>query len=169
MAGGGENASDTFGVAERVVPDDFADAIVEGTDGGIGPDIVIAAAPAFGFALDSFVEDAKDSAGVKVEEAGLRVEARSHPVGGTVGARLDERAVGSGGGFRFGNGAAFRVNAGGPSLVDKGSGDEMLTGRAIEEKEEPVAAGLGKQVTRFALEVSVEEDRSFDGVPIVDV
>ena len=76
MAGGGKNAGDAFVFAELVVPNDFSSAIVERANGRVGPEVAIAAAPAFGFAGDGIVVNAEDAARVDIEEVCLRVEAR---------------------------------------------------------------------------------------------
>src|SRR5207247_3205879 len=77
--------------------------------------------------------------------------------------------VGAGSSFWLGEGAAARVHAGGPGLVDERSGDQMLAVGAVEHKEKRIAAGLGKQLARLALELSVKQNRRFDGVPVVHV
>ena len=90
MTGGGENARDAFAVSEFVIPDHFAGAIVEGAQSGIGPQVDVAAGPAFGLATRGEVKNAEDAAGGDVEEGGLRIEAGCHPIAGAVGAGLDE-------------------------------------------------------------------------------
>lgn len=169
IAGGGEDAGDAFAVAEFVIPDDFTGAVVEGAQGGIGPEVEVAAAPAFCFAGEGEIKNTEDAAGGDVKEAGLRIEAGCHPIAGAVGTGLDERAVGARGGIGLGDGAAAGVNSFRPILVDEGGGDEMLTVGAIEEKEKTVAAGLGEKLARMAIEVGVKEDGSFDGVPVVHI
>jgi hypothetical protein len=169
MAGSGQNAGDAFAVTKFVIPDNFAGAVVEGAQSGIGPEVNVAAGPAFGLAGRGEVKNAEDAAGGDVEKAGLGIEAGRHPIAGTVGTGLDERAVRAGCGFGLGDGTAAGVNALGPCLVDEGSGDQVLAIGAIEEKVKSVAAGLREELARFAIEFGVEQNGSLDGVPVMDV
>ncbi len=105
-----------------MIPDNFASAIVEGAERGIGPKIDVAAGPAFGFAGGGEVKNAEDAASSDVKKAGLRIEAGRHPIAGAVGAGLDQSAVRAGSGFRLGDRTAARVNSLRPSLVDEGRG-----------------------------------------------
>src|SRR5260370_22063815 len=45
----------------------------------------------------------------------------------------------------------------------------MLAIGAVEHKEQRIAAGLGEQLALLALKLRVEQDRGFDGVPVVHV
>src|SRR5690349_12593726 len=45
----------------------------------------------------------------------------------------------------------------------------MLARGAVEDKEKRIAAGLSEKFARLAFELSVEQNRGFDGVPVVDV
>src|SRR5438552_3260234 len=83
---GGEDAGDAFAIADFVVPDHFAGAVIECTNGGVGPKNAVAAAPTFSFSGDGVVVNAEEAARVDEEESGLRIEAGGHPVGGAVGA-----------------------------------------------------------------------------------
>src|SRR5579862_9331388 len=94
MSGGGENASDDLAVTKLAVPDEFAGAGVQGAQSGVGPEVAVAAAPSLGLGGDGVVIHAEKAASVDEEKANLRIEAGSHPVGGAVGARRDESAVG---------------------------------------------------------------------------
>ena len=142
MACSGQNAGDAFAAAEFVIPDNFAGAVIEGAERGIGPEVDVTAGPAFSLAGRGEIENAEDAAGCDIEKAGLGIEAGRHPIAGAVGARFDERTVRAGSGFGLGDGAAAGVNALGPRLVDEGSGDQVLAISAIEEKIESIAAGL---------------------------
>src|SRR5262249_3060796 len=68
-----------------------------------------------------------------------------------------------------GYGAAVRIHARGPSLIDEGSGEQVLARGAVEDKEKGIAAGLREKFPRLAFELSIEQNGSFDRVPVVDV
>ena len=112
MAGGGEDSGDAFSVAEFVIPDKLSGFVIERPNCGVGPEIPVAAAPAFGFGFDGVVINAEEAARVDVKEIGLWIEARGHPVGCAVGAGRNESAVGAGSSFGFCRGAALRVDTG---------------------------------------------------------
>src|SRR5256885_16947807 len=81
MAGGGEDSGDAFVFADFVVPDDFSGFVIERTDGGVGPQVPVAAAPAFGLGfVDSVVVDADDAACGHLEMIWLWIEDVSHTV-----------------------------------------------------------------------------------------
>src|SRR5579863_6993523 len=155
-SGGGENSGGDFAVTEFAVPNEFAGAVIESANSGVGPKVAVATAPAFGFGGDGVVVDAEEATGVDIEEVRLRIETGSHPVGGAVGAGRNESTIGSGSGFGLGDGTAALINAARPGFFDERRSDEMLAGGAIENKEETVAAGLREEFTRFAFEVGVK-------------
>src|SRR6266436_5052651 len=157
MAGGGEDSGDAFVFADFVIPDNFSGFVIECADRGIGPQVSIAAAPAFGFGfVHGVVVDAEDAAGVDVEKICLGIETGRHPVGGAVGAGFDESAIGGGRCARLCDRTAFCVDARSPGLVDERSSGEMLAIRAIKQKIKTVAAGLREKFARFAFELGVE-------------
>src|SRR2546430_2339395 len=170
MAGGGEDTGDAFVFADFVIPDDFSGFVIERADRGVGPQVPVTAAPAFGLGfVHGVVVDAEDATGVHVEKICLWIEARRHPVGGAVGAGLDQSAVGSGRCARLCDRTAFCVNSGSPGLVDEWSSGEMLAVGAIKQEIKSVAAGLREEFARFAFEFGVEENGRLHGVPIVNI
>src|SRR5256885_5194310 len=117
MAGGGEDTGDAFAFADFVIPDDFSGFVIECADGGVGPQVTVAAAPAFGFGfVHGVVVDAEDAAGVHVEKICLWIETGRHPVGGAVGAGFKERAIGGRGFARLFGKTAFFVHFGSPGF-----------------------------------------------------
>src|SRR5882724_12260334 len=170
MAGGGEDTGDAFAFADFVIPDNFSGFVIECADRGIGPQVSITPAPAFGFGfVDSVVVDAENSAGVDIKKICLGIEAGSHPVGGAVGAGFDESAIGGGRCARLCDRTAFCVDAGGPGLFNERSSGEMLAVRAVKQEIKSVAAGLREEFARLALEFGVEKNGRLHGVPIVNV
>jgi hypothetical protein len=57
----GENAGETLAVSDFVVPDNFAVAIVERADRGVGPEDAVAPASTFGFCGDRVVVHAEEA------------------------------------------------------------------------------------------------------------
>src|SRR5947208_15350803 len=53
--------------------------------------------------------------------------------------------------------------------IDERCGDQMLASGAVEDKEKRIAAGLSEKLAWLALELGVEQNGSFDGVPVVHV
>src|SRR5215471_13478722 len=107
---GGQNSRNAFAVAQFVVPDYLAGAVVERTDRGVSPQDAVASAPAFGLCGHGVVVNAVETARVDEQKAGLRIKAGGHPVGGTVGAGRDKGAVRRGRGFGLGDGPPTLVN-----------------------------------------------------------
>src|ERR1700730_5636251 len=135
MAGGCKNSCDAFAVSDFAIPHYFAGTVVKRAKRRIGPEVAVAASPAFRLPCGCPVKNAEDSACIHIEEARLRIEAGRHPIGRAVGTGLDQRAVRAGSGFRLSDRAAAGVNAGSPRLVDERSCDQMLAIRSIEQKE----------------------------------
>src|SRR5579883_3515512 len=169
MASRREDAGRAFPFSDFMIPDDFARSIVNGTNRGIRIKITVAACPALGFARRRQIKNAECATGVHIEQFGLRIKAGRHPVGSTVGSRLDQRSIGPWSVIRFGNWSPARIDAGSPGFIDKWGCHQMHTVRAIEHKKESVAAGLCQQFTGLATKGSVEEHRRLDGIPIVDI
>src|SRR5262249_39566633 len=134
-AGGAQDAGNAFAVAQFVVPNHLAGTVVEGADGGVGPQDAVAAAPAFGFGGDGVVVNAEEASRVDKEQPGLRIKAGGHPVGGSIGTGRNQRSVGSRRRFGLSDRAAAAVNARCPGLFDEGLGDQMLAIAAVEQKE----------------------------------
>src|SRR5262249_52385039 len=89
MTCGGQDPLQAVAVDEFAIPNHFAGLVVESTQGGVGPKNAVATTPAFGFCFDGIVVNAEKAASDDVEEICLRVEAGRHPVGRTVGPRLN--------------------------------------------------------------------------------
>src|SRR5437588_5882110 len=82
MPGGGQDPRDAFPIAEFVIPHDFASAVVQRAQRGIGPQIMVATAPAFRLSRGRAIKNAEESARIDVKKTRLRIKHGSRPVGG---------------------------------------------------------------------------------------
>src|SRR5277367_8082 len=152
-----------------MVPNNFSGSIIKSAQSGISPQVAVAPSPPFRFTLNRIVKNAEEAPGVHIEKSSLRTKARRHPIRRAVGSWFNERPVRSRRGLGLGDRASSRINTGGPSLVNKFRGDQMLSRRPVQYKEKSIAARLREQLTRFAFEFSVEQNRCLDGIPVVHV
>src|SRR5215470_7139401 len=73
-----QDSLQAFAVTELSIPNDFASLVVEGAQSGVGPEISVATAPAFGFGFHRVVVNAEKAARHDVEKIRLRIEAGRH-------------------------------------------------------------------------------------------
>src|SRR5579871_3678971 len=114
-----QNSRGVLALSEFVIPDNFSSPVVESAKRRVYIKVAIAPAPAFDLALNGAIENADDPPGHHVEQSGLRIEARRHPVCRAVGTRLDKRAVWRRRCFGLRDRASLLIDAARPRLIDE--------------------------------------------------
>src|SRR5580692_3918411 len=84
MPRGRKNSRNAFSIADFVIPHNFAGTVVEGAQRRIGPQVSVAASPAFRFPFRRIVINAEKAAAVHVKQLRLGIKARRHPIGGPI-------------------------------------------------------------------------------------
>src|SRR5215469_11764463 len=106
---------------------------------------------------------------VDIEEICLWIEAGGHPVGGAVSRAFDKSPIGVRLFCRVGNGTSIGVNAFGKVDLDVGTRKKIFPSLPVKDKEVAIAACLGNEPAWFAVEICVEKNRGFNGIPVVGV
>jgi len=168
-AGSGEDAGVVgFRSADLdLFPDDLAGLDVEGPENllrGIGW-VVVGDEPGARLTVEVAIFN-----GHHVEKFCLGIVGGGIPIGRSSYGRTSDGAAHGGLGFFVDDGAAFRVEASGPSkALDERSAEEEFAVCAIEDVEETVAVGLEEELARLALEYFIDQHKWLGGVPIPEV
>ena len=99
----------------------------------------------------------------------MRAIGGGHPVGGAGGTGTDVDSIFGGKSARENDWFTGGVDGLGPVLGGVRFGEEKFSVGAIEDVEEAVAIGVKEKFARLAVEIGVQEDGDFGGVPIVEI
>ena len=104
-----------------------------------------------------------------VEQPGVGIVGRRHPVGASPHSRALPVALRGGSGVGKHHGPPLGVDSRGPGDPRHRVGVEELSGLPVQDVVETVAIGLDQQLSGLALHFEVQEHRNLVGVPVVDV
>src|SRR5271166_231309 len=152
-----------------MAPSNLAGLVVNCLDYTLAPNVIVRAGPAVDSVRGLGEVDAPAGMSVDDKQSSLRVEAGRSIVGQAALVGSDEAAIRR----RFlcwvGNRTALLVDPERPVHRAIGNGKKALSICPIEDEEISIARRLHQHLFRLAVEISIDEHRSFHGIPVVRV
>src|SRR5438270_2457857 len=165
----GQNSCACASPAQVVRPAQFPRFIIDRLQLCLSKKAVIRASPAIFAVLRLGEINAVAIARANEKQTGLGIETWRAIIGRASFVRRNQSAIARRLLRRIRNGASALVHAGGPIDRSECRREKALPGRAVQHKEITIARSLQQHLARSPFEFSIDQNRNFDGIPIVRV